>query len=49
MTPIGNVTEYGDGHFDALDLKLRTRIQAIKKKKQAIISDKELFVHITLF
>ncbi len=49
MTPNGSDTKNGDDHDDTLADKLRTRIQAIKKKNAGIISVKELFVHITLF
>ncbi|MEN9829010.1 MAG: hypothetical protein RJA11_1626 [Bacteroidota bacterium] len=34
MTPNGSDTEYGDGHYDTILDKLRTRIQVIKKKMQ---------------
>ena len=36
MTPNGSDTKYGDGHDDTLADKLRTRIQAIKKKNAGI-------------
>jgi hypothetical protein len=37
MTPNGSDTKYGDDHDDTLAYKLRTRIQAIKKKNAGII------------
>ena len=36
ITPNGSDTEYGDGHYDTFPDKLRTRIQAIKKKNAGI-------------
>jgi hypothetical protein len=37
MTPNGSDTNYVEGHDDTLADKLRTRIQAIKKKNAGII------------